>query len=552
MRPTPLRSPRRPSAVAAVVLLFTTAAPALADDHWAAFRDRQRAEFAELPAVEPPAADPGENPIDAILRGCRGEHGLPSPDPADDHLLIRRIYLDAVGLLPPPAEVASFRDDDAPERVDRLVERLLADDRAYAEHWMTWWNDLLRNDEQTSIDGLREPITDWLYAALEENRPYDRMIHELLSPGEHGPGGYLKGILWRGRVNLSQRPSVQAAQNTAQVFLGTMIRCASCHDGFTTEWTLRDSYGLAAFFAEEPLEMARCEQATGLIVPPRFLYDGLGTVAPDAGLDARRLAVAEMVTRPKNPRFARIIVNRLWDRLLGRPIAWPIDEVYVEDAICPELLDWLAHDFMEHDYDLKHTIGLILASDAYAATADPEAIADASGLAPIPRRLTAEQFLDGVATVTGDRPELSANETMGSVLDPADEDARTPARAWRRRVPGPLAIALGRPNREQVVTEREQGPTMLMALEVTNGDDLAALLSRGASALLTSDWAALDPPAAVDALALRAYARPATEAEHALLDPLVGAPADPADARRPGVEDLLWMLLNSPEFLVLR
>src|SRR6266511_1368862 len=182
---------------------------------------------------------------------------------------------------------------------------------------MSFWNDLLRNDEQTNIDGLRKPVTQWLYKSLRENKPLDLFVAELLNPGRDGPDGYLKGVNWRGRVNASQTPPIQAAQNVSQVFLASSLKCASCHDSFITEWKLEQAYGLASFFAAADLEMHRCDKATGKVVPPKFLFAGLGDVPARADLETRHRAVAEMVTRPKTPRFAKTLVNRLWKRLLG-------------------------------------------------------------------------------------------------------------------------------------------------------------------------------------------------------------------------------------------
>src|SRR5262249_24491852 len=195
-----------------------------------------------------------------------------------------------------------------------------------AEGWMAWWNDLLRNDEQTAIDGLRKPITVWLYQSLRDNKPMDRFVAELLNPGKDGHEGYLKGVNWRGTVNASQQPAVQAAQNVSQVFLAASLKCASCHNSFINEYKLEQAYGLASFFAPKNLEMHRCDKATGKVVAPKFLLPDLGEVAADADLPTRHRAVARMVTRPQNPRFARTMVNRVWKKLLGRGLFEPVDD----------------------------------------------------------------------------------------------------------------------------------------------------------------------------------------------------------------------------------
>jgi hypothetical protein len=460
-----------------------------------------------------------------------------------DAVFARRAYLDVVGLPPTPEQIDPFERDRSPGKRDRLVDALLADRAGYAEHWMTFWNDLLRNDEQTNIDGLRKPITRWLYASLRENRPLDRLAAELLDPGPGGPDGYLKGVNWRGRVNASQGPPVQAAQNVAQVFLASSIRCASCHDSFINKWKLADAYGLASFFAPQDPEVHRCDQATGRRAPPRFLFPGLGDVPAGADLETRRRAVALMVTRPKNPRFARALVNRLWKRLLGRGLVEPADDFDSHPAASP-LLDWLAYDFMAHDYDARHTLKQILLSRAYrlpVTRVDPGKD-DPPDLVrgPTRRRLTAEQFLDTVAEVTGywPRPYLMSVEVEGPRV-----------RAWRYRKPDALATALGRPNREQVCTQRDEDSTVLQALELVNGEALASRLREGARTLLRSPLGRQEDTAGVArTLYRRALGRNPTDEEVRLMRPLLGSPPEPAAVRQDRWEDTLWLLFASPEF----
>ena len=146
---------------------------------------------------------------------------------------------------------------ERPDRRERLIDRLLADDVARAEHWLTFWNDLLRNDYAGTgfITGGRRQISGWLYRALLENRPYDAMVRELIAPSSNATDGFLNGIRWRGTVSASQQPEVQFAQNAGQVFLGINLKCASCHDSFIDRWTLDEAYGLAAIYSQRPLEL---------------------------------------------------------------------------------------------------------------------------------------------------------------------------------------------------------------------------------------------------------------------------------------------------------
>ncbi|MBM3460008.1 MAG: DUF1549 domain-containing protein, partial [Armatimonadetes bacterium] len=190
----------------------------------------------------PPAAPGGSaHPLDRLLSRYFKATRFQTPAVAEDRVFARRLYLDLIGLLPPPAELEAFLQDHNPDRRARLADRLLARNREYTEHWLSFWNDLLRNDYVGTgyIDGGRASITQWLYRALWENKPYDRFVSELVNPGPES-AGFVKGIVWRGVVNASQTPPMQAAQSISQVFLGVNLKCASCHDSFINTWKLAD------------------------------------------------------------------------------------------------------------------------------------------------------------------------------------------------------------------------------------------------------------------------------------------------------------------------
>jgi len=516
------------------------------DEYWTGWRARQRAETASLP--KPPVPVPGKGAaIDRFLAAYWAKHNFEPMNVVDDSAFARRVYLDVIGLLPTAEQLEQFRHDRNPDKRGKLVDSLLADKQGYAEHWMSFWNDLLRNDEQTNIDGLRKPITSWLYVSLLENKPVDLFVAELLNPGKDGPDGYLKGVNWRGRVNASQTPPVQAAQNVSQVFLASALKCASCHDSFVNQWKLAQAYGLASFFSPQDLEMHRCDKPTGRIAAPKFLFPGLGEVPAGADLSARHRAVAEMVTRPKNPRFAKTMVNRLWKRLLGRGLFEPVDDFDSKPAHS-DLLEWLAFDFMEHDYDAKHTLRLILLSRVYQSPVSHLKPASAKELplliGPVERRLTSEQYLDAISQVTGYWPKT---DTM------AVRVANPHIRAWRQRKPDALASALGRPNREQVCTERNQDSTVLQALELVNGSALNQRLQGGAKHLLASEWGSEQQTAkVVEALYCRALGRLPGRAEIDLVQPLLGSPQEKAESRQEGWEDALWGMFMNPEFQFIR
>lgn len=359
----------------------------------------------EIPAGD--AEQAGPNPIDRFLHSQSSSFKSQSSNSktlVSDRVFARRAFLDLVGLLPTPSELDEFLNDTAPNRRDKLVDRLLADRRNYADHWLAFWNDLLRNAYQGTgfIDGGRRQITGWLYESLLTNKPYDQFVRELI---EAAPGaeGFTFGIKWRGTVNESQRREIQAAQSISQVFLGTNLKCASCHDSFVNDWKLTDAYALASVFADSPLELHRCDKPTGKPAAVGFLYPELGQIEAPTRPE-RQKQLAALLTKPEDGRFARVIVNRLWAKLMGRGLIEPLDNLDAEPWH-RDLLDWLASDFVEHGYDLQHTLRLIATSQAYQLPSvgiDDELSSEQpfEFRGPLVKRLSAEQFVDAVTSLT--------------------------------------------------------------------------------------------------------------------------------------------------------
>jgi len=356
-----------------------------------------------------PVASHETHPVDRLLAPYFAARGI-EPRLVDDRVFARRVFFDVVGVPPSPAELGVFLADARPDKRERLVRRLLADRIRYAEHWLTFWNDMLRNDYRGTgyIDGGRRQISAWLYRALVTNMPYDRFVAELVNPVPDSEG-FSKGIVWRGVVNASQTPQMQAAQNISQVFMGVNLKCASCHDSFINEWQLADAYGLAGIYADAPLEMVECDRALGRTAPMKFLYRELGNIDPAAPRAARLKQLAALITAPANGRLPRTIVNRLWARFMGHGLVEPVDDME-QPAWHPDLLDWLAEDLVSNGYDLKKTMERILTSRAYQMASVPESTtADATKYGvrdafvfrgPAVRRLSAEQFADALSAVT--------------------------------------------------------------------------------------------------------------------------------------------------------
>src|SRR6266568_2771499 len=269
-----------------------------------------------------PPARPGSgltNPIDLLLQPYFAAHKLPPRPVVDDRTYARRVYLDTIGLLPTPEELRAFLTDPHPDKRARLARRLLGDNEAYAVHWLSFWNDLLRNDYAGTgyIDGGRKQITGWLYNALTTNMPYDRFVAQLVNPTPESED-FTKGIVWRGVVNASQTPQMQAAQNISQVFMGVNLKCASCHDSFVNDFTLADAYGLASVFSDGPLEMVLCDKPTGKMASPKFIYSQLGELESTTNKTERLKQLATLITQRNDGRLTRTLVNRLWQKFFGR------------------------------------------------------------------------------------------------------------------------------------------------------------------------------------------------------------------------------------------
>jgi hypothetical protein len=500
--------------------------------------------------VELPAARPGwEHPIDRIIARYLDDNQLKSAEALDDAAFLRRVYLDLIGLLPTPEEQAAFERDPSSDRRQRLIHDLLHDDRAYTDHWLSFWNDLLRNDYKGTgyIDGGRKQITAWLYQSLAENKPYDQMVRELISPTE-ASRGFIDGIKWRGRVNASQTPEIQFSQNVSQVFFGINMKCASCHDSFIDRWKLDEAYSLAAVTAEQPLEIYRCDKPTGRMATPAFLWPELGAIDAAAPRAERLAQLARLVTHPNNGRFQRTIVNRLWQRLFGRGIVHPVD-VLANRPWNEDLLDYLACYLADHNFDLRSVLEHIATSRTYqtqAAIIDDEPGGENYVFrGPELKRMTAEQFVDAVWMLTGGGPKKPEAKIDLAKIPGKHVAGRPPFRA-SLVISDALMRSLGRPNREQVVTTRGDVLTTLQALDLSNGAILADLLSHGAEEYLRRD-ASKSPADLVADVYRRAFGRTPTAAELTEARQILGdSPSKEA------VADLLWIVVMLPEFQLIR
>lgn len=399
--------------------------------HWS---DRALKVFpeAELALTNPqlPQNSNESHPVDKLIDAYFQGVDTSWPEVVNDRIFIRRVYLDIIGLLPEPEAISEFIQDKNVNKRNELIDRLLSDNHNYTQHWLSFWNDLLRNDYSGPgfITGGRKQITNWLYSALEQNKPYDKMVKELIDPTDESEG-FIKGIQWRGVVNASQRTEMQAAQNIGQSLLGVNVKCASCHNSFVSNLTLEQSYGFAAIFADSLLELNRCDKPLGRMAKVNFLYPELGSV--DAETVIERLSLlSEVIIKPENGRMYRTLVNRVWKELMGRGIVEPVDEMD-NTPWDSSVLDWLASDFIDSGYDMKHLMKRILTSKTYQlATRGYEKQEDLRSdyvfNGPVVRRLSAEQFSDAVS-------KLVAPMYPAVAYNPSGDNMKS-KRIWHREI----------------------------------------------------------------------------------------------------------------------
>jgi uncharacterized membrane protein len=503
------------------------------------------AELAPRKPTLPRASAGMNNPIDLWVNEYFKENKLDWQEKTDDRTYLRRIYLDVVGLIPSPDELEAFSKDTRPDKRAIWLQNLLNRDDDYATHWLTFWNDALRNDYTGTgyITNGRFNITDWLYTSIRDNKPYDQFVRQLLNPDDKSKG-FIEGIRWRGTVNASQRTEMQAAQNVGQVILGLNLKCASCHDSFISDWKLEEAYAFANVFADSTLEVSRCEQPTGTMAKTKILWEELGDIDSAASRAEKLRQLADRLVQPENGRMYRTIVNRVWKQMMGRGIVEPVDEM---DNLpwSQDLLDWLAVDFAENGYDLKRLVFLIASSNIYQSqsisieSADKLIAEDFQFKGLIRRRMTAEQFSDAVSQLV--YPLFDSTEMKYKPYELLPQEVKAPVFARASLVANnPFLTALGRPNREIVSTSRDSQASLLQALELTNGERLNTALKNGAD-----KWKTNYPE--TDQLAQEWYEK-ALNRKPSLKELEI---AKAALGQNPGadqIQDFFWAVLLLPEF----
>jgi hypothetical protein len=488
--------------------------------------------------------------------------------PADDAKFLRRVYLDVIGRLPTPDEVRAFLEANAECRLQnadcgskaraQVVDELLRRPE-YADHWAAKWADLLRPNPYRV--GIKAVMTydAWIRESFRRNKPYDQFVRELITArGSTWDNG--ASVLFRDR-----RDPPEITTLVSQLFLGIRLECAKCHHHPFEKYGQDDFYSFAAYFSRlgfkgtglsPPIsgsEEIVLTKKTGTVEHPltrqamsaRPLFgevpsaEKVGTALPADEADPRE-ELAAWITAAENPYFAKVIVNRVWADLMGRGLVEPVDDLRATNPPTNEpLLEALAADFRAAKYDLKHLIRTICTSYAYGLSSLPNErnTGDRQNYSRHYRtRLRGEVLLDAVSDITG------VGDTFSAM--PAGSKAN---QLWTTRVQSVFLDTFGRPNPNQdPPCERTSDTTVTQTLHLMNAPQLHSRVTADtgrAAKLAASD---LPPERIVEELYLLVYSRLPEEAE---LDIGSKVFAETGTSRRQAAEDLLWALLNTPEFM---
>ena len=492
---------------------------------------------------------PRNNFIDDHLIAKWRSLGLTPSELCSDEHFLRRVYLDTIGTLPTPAEVRAFLADPDPAKRAKVIDRLL-ERPEFVDFWALKWGDLLRNNRDYTQPKGMWAFHNWIRASLRDNKPVDEFAREIItaegSTFTDGPANFYR---------IGPATPADWAETTSQVFLGVRIQCARCHHHPFEKWSQDDYYGMAAFFVrmgtkssqefglfgrETVVHLKTTGEQThpkkGGVVKPRPL-DGEPTDDP---FDRRR-KLAEWLTAKDNPLFARNIVNRFWGYTMGRGLVEPLDDLRATNpATNPELLEALARDFAEHDYDLKHLLRTILNSRAYqlSAVVTPGNAADKENVFFARfgvRRLTAEQIADALDDATGTQEKYEGLPPGTRAIQLPDPNVRSY-----------LLDVLGRPARQVVCEcERTAVPNLAATLHLANSELVNAKIAKPGGRIDRLFQAKTPLPAVVEELYLVTVSRPPRPEELEAALRWINQAPNP----RIGAEDLLWTLINSREFL---
>jgi hypothetical protein len=525
------------------------------------FQGRVAVYSAQVPLGAPVDSLPtARNFIDDHLFANLKALGIPPSPLSDDATFLRRVSLDIGGRLPTIEEAQALLVSTDPNKRDAAIEQLLRSPD-YADYFASKWTALLKNRRDDSSDIVSNfAFHAWVRDSLLANKSYDQFVRELLAATGTVIGN--PPVAWYKRV----KEPKQQLEDVAQLFLGVRMQCAQCHHHPFERWSQDDYYSLAAFFSQVGRKpsatrgedlifhqrgIATAKHAkTGAALRPAALGDSIPDIAAD---EDPRLKLADWMSGPKNPFFAKALVNRYWKHFFQRGLIEPEDDIRdTNPPTNPALLAALEQHFIASRFDLKELVRVITRSAAYQLSEIPNQhnLSDRQNYSRYyPRRMQAEVLLDAIDQVAGTNTDF-AN------LPPGTRAVALPDNSFNTGIP--FLRVFGRPEGESVCEcERVQSSSLAQSLHLINAPDIKAKLAhaQGRAQRLATDMRPLEER--VRELYFVAYSRAPRPAElksaiDYLQEPVTGAdgkPIAPAQAVRENFQDLIWALINTKEFL---
>ena len=503
---------------------------------------------------------PSRNFVDDAVFANLKELGIPPSPVCDDSTFLRRVTLDIGGRLPTAEETAAFLASNAPDKRDHAIDELLKSPD-YADYFASKWTNLLKNRRDDTSDIVSNfAFHAWIRDSILANKPYDQFVRELLA----ATGTVIDNppVAWYKRV---KEPKDQI-EDVAQLFLGVRMQCAQCHHHPFERWSQNDYYSLAAFFSQvgrkpsstrgEDLIFhkrgiaAATNIKSGIALKPAALSDAIPEIPADVD---PRLKLADWMSSPTNPFFAKSLVNRYWKHFFQRGLIEPEDDIRDSNPPTnPELLAALEKHFITSGFDLKELVRVITRSNAYQLSSTPNQhnIVDRQNYSRYyPRRLQAEVLLDAI-------DYLATTQTDFANLPPGTRAVALPDNSYNRSIP--FLRVFGRPEGESVCEcERVQSSSLAQSLHLINAGDIKAKLSHPAGRAERLSKEDRPAEAKIRELYLVAFSRePRAEELKTSLNYLTeqrldleGKPVDAQKASRENIQDLIWALINAKEFL---
>ncbi|MCA9179041.1 MAG: DUF1549 domain-containing protein [Planctomycetales bacterium] len=484
--------------------------------------------------------------IDQLAADKWKKLGLRPSPPCDDATFLRRVTLDLCGRLPTAEEARAFLNDASEDKRETAIDRLL-ESPEYPAFFAMRWGAILRNSRLAGADQAAYAFHNWIKDMIARNRPYDEFVRGVVAAA--GEWQDAPAINWYWQTRDDQLHSVTA--DTAQVFLGIRLQCARCHHHPYERWGQEDYYGLAGFFTrlgrksfgQPPPYFASSQVTTGEKNPltgrtpePKYPDGDYPKFSPE---EDPRHALVDWMAEPDNPFFSRVLVNRMWGHFMGRGLVHEVDDMRESNPPSnPALLDALARDFVQQRFDVKHIVRTIANSSVYQLSSEPTEhnLHDRQNFARFyARRLIAEVLLDAVDEATGVKTKF------GNIADSA--------RAVDLPHEGFGSYFLDTFDRPKRVSgcecERSSGATLAQVLLLANSDEIENKLAGGEGRIARHIADKTPAPEVIDDLYLSSLGRLPGSHERETTIRYV----ESQENQRAALEDVLWTLLNSKEFL---